>query len=93
VTVRLAIVGPCCLGLGLSACAIGNTPAQNLAYERWAKCNSPYVQLERVSVDGQIAFMFSNPVSRQEVRRCLVEAGRGGVPLPEPVGLAPRGGP
>jgi hypothetical protein len=91
VNTRIAIVVACCVGLG--ACATANTPAQSLAYERWARCSSPYVQLERVGVDGRISFMFSNPSGRQEVQQCLAEAGRGGAPLPEPVALRPPGGP
>jgi hypothetical protein len=92
-TASAAIVGSCCLGLALSACAITNTPEQNLAYERWAGCRSPYVQLERVGVDGRIAFLFSNPATRQEVLQCLADAGHSGTPLPEPVAARPPGGP
>jgi hypothetical protein len=78
------------LVLFLGACAaIQNTPQQDLAYARWAKCNAPYVQLDRVDVDGQITFRFSNEGSRQETLRCLEEAGRTGPPLPTPVGVPP----
>jgi hypothetical protein len=96
------IVGPmrgsvaavsCWLGLLLGACAIANTPAQIVAYERWAKCSSPYVQLQWVGVDGRIAFMFSNPAAREEILECLADAGRGGPPLPAPVAVRPPGGP
>jgi hypothetical protein len=81
------------LGLVVGACAIANTPAQTLAYERWAKCSSPYVQLQWVGVDGRIAFMFSNPAAREEIFECLDDAGRGGPPLPAPVAVRPPGGP
>ncbi len=90
---HVAIVGACCLGLALGACATANTPEQRLAYERWDRCSSPYVQLERVGVDGRISFMFSNPAARQDVRGCLAEAARGGPTLPDPVALRPPGGP
>jgi hypothetical protein len=89
-----AMVTPCCfLALALGACAIANTPQQDLAYERWARCSSPYVQLERVEVDGGIVFMFSDASGRQEVFRCLAEAGRAGPALPAPRAIRPPGGP
>lgn len=84
----------CCLGFALGACATGgNTAQQNLAYERWAKCALPYVQLQRIDVDGRVTFMFSNPSARREVFQCLAEAGRSGPALPEPVAIQPQGGP
>ena len=85
--------GLSCLAIILGACATANTPQQNLAYERWAKCVSPYVQLERIDLDGRIAFQFSNSAGREEVLQCLGEAGRTGPPLPEPRTLRPVGGP
>jgi hypothetical protein len=88
-----AVVGPCGFALFLGACAIANTPQQDLAYARWAKCSAPYVSLERVDLDGRITFRFSSEGSRQEVLQCLAEAGRTGPPLPDPVGLHPPGGP
>ena len=81
------------LAIALGGCAGANTPQQNLAYERWARCGSPFVQLERVEPDGRISFLYSNPGGRQEVLQCLGEAGRGGPPLPEPRALRPPGGP
>ena len=88
------IVGSCCLTVALGACATAaNTPQQNLAYERWARCKSAYVQIEQVSLDGRITFQFSNAADRQAVVQCLAEAGRTGSPLPEPVAVRPPGGP
>ena len=81
------------LGVLLAACATANTEQQNLAYTRWARCNAPYVQLERIDVDGRITFGYSNSSSRHEILQCLAEAGRGGPALPEPVAVSPRGGP
>jgi hypothetical protein len=81
-------------GLALGACAvIANTPQQDLAYERWGRCATAYVQLERVTGDGRITFQFSNSSDRQQVGQCLAEAGRAGSPLPEPVAVRPPGGP
>jgi hypothetical protein len=80
------------LAATLGACA-ANTPQQALAYERWARCNAPYVSLEGIGVDGQITFQFSNSAARDETFRCLAEAGRSGPPLPAPRGVRPPGGP
>jgi len=81
------------LAIALGACASADTPQQSLAYERWARCRSAFVQLERVDLDGRISFLYSNASTQQEVLQCLGEAGRGGPPLPEPRGIRPAGGP
>ena len=48
-----AVVGSSGCALFLGACAIANTPQQDLAYARWAKCNSSFpVVLERVDLDA-----------------------------------------
>ena len=88
VKIPLAIV---CLAL--TACASANTPQQNLAYDRWAKCTVPYTQLERVDLDGRITFLSSNSADRQAVIECLAQAGEAGQRLPEPVAVRPAGGP
>jgi hypothetical protein len=75
----------CGLALFLGACVIVNTPQQDLAYARWAKCDSPYTALLRVDLDGRITFRVTSPGARQEILQCLAEAGRAGPPLPEPV--------
>ena len=83
-----------CLALTLGACGgIVNTPEQNLAYERWARCSRPLVSLEWVSVSGQIRFFYSNPADGRDVVQCLSDAGQTGPPLPPPVGVRPAGGP
>ena len=92
-TLTAAVAGSCGFALFLGACAITNTPQQDLAYSRWAKCSAPYVSLERVDLDGRITFRISNEGSRQETLKCLGEAGRTGPPLPEPVGVWPPSGP
>ena len=90
VTARLLLA----FSLILGACAVAtNTPQQNLAYERWARCNVPFVQLEQVDLDGRITFRVSNASTQQEVFRCLAEADRTGPPLPEPLAARPPGGP
>ena len=77
----------------LGGCAGGNTPLQDLAYERWGRCGSPFVELERIDPDGRVSFLYSNSSGRQEVLQCLGEAGRTGSPLPEPRAVRPAGGP
>jgi hypothetical protein len=86
-------VGPALLALALGACATANTPAQNLAYDRWAKCSSAYAQLDRIGLDGRITFLITTLSDRQRIVDCLTEAGRGGPALPEPVAVRPPGGP
>lgn len=81
------------LALALGACATANTPQQDLAYERWARCVSPYVTLQWVSPDGQIGFMVGNPADVRDVSQCLTEASRTGPSLPPPVAVRPPGGP
>jgi hypothetical protein len=92
-TLTAAVVGLSGFAFFLGACAIANTPQQDLAYARWAKCNAPYVQLDRVDLDGRIRFRFSNMGGEQAVLQCLAEAGRTGPPLPEAVGVPPPSGP
>jgi hypothetical protein len=87
-----AVVWSCGCAFFLAACAIANTPQQDLAYARWAKCNAPYVQLEHVDLDGRITFWLSNGKS-QEVLQCLAAASRTGPLLPEPLGVCPPKGP
>jgi hypothetical protein len=90
---KAVLVGSCGFGLFLGACAIANTPQQDLAYARWAKCNSTSSTLERVDLDGRIMFRYTTAGDRQEIVQCLAEAARAGPPLPEPVGFRPVGGP
>jgi hypothetical protein len=90
---KAVVVGSCGVSLFLGACGIANTPQQDLAYTRWAKCNASLfpLELERVDLDGRITFRFSP--NSQDVLLCLTEAGRIGPPLPEPVGVCPPKGP
>ena len=78
--------------LFLGACTIANTPQQELAYARWAKCNSTSATLDRIGLDGGITFRYSTPGDREEIVQCFAEAARTGQPLPEPVGYRPVGG-
>ena len=78
--------------LFLAACAIANTPQQDLAYARWGKCNSTSATLDRVDLDGRITFRYTAPGDREQIVQCFAEASRTGQPLPEPVGFRPVGG-
>jgi len=91
-TLNGVVVGSCGCALFLGACGIANTPQQDLAYARWAKCSSTGT-LERVDLDGRIIFRYTTAGDREEIVQCLAEAGRTGPPLPEPAGLRPPGGP
>ena len=90
---KAAVVVSCGFALLLGACAVANTPQQDLAYARWAKCNAPFGHLQRVDLDGRITFQFTSASERHEILQCLAEADRTGPPLPEPVGVRPPGGP
>jgi hypothetical protein len=91
-TVTAAVVGLCGFALFLGACALTNTPQQDLGYARWAKCKSPYSQLAWLDLDGRITFRYTNAGERQEILQCLAEASRTGPPLPAPVAVGPPAG-
>jgi len=87
------VAGLCGVTLFLAACAIANTPQQDVAYARWAKCGSTSGQLVRVDLDGRITFRITGPGGQQGILQCLAEAGHTGPPLPEPVAIPlPAGG-
>ena len=81
------------LALFLAACAIANTPQQELAYARWDQCRSLNGELVRIDLDGRITFRSSTAGGRQEVLQCLADAGRSGPPLPQPAAVGFPGGP
>jgi hypothetical protein len=83
----------CGLTLLVGACALANTPQQELAYARWAQCRTLTGELLRIDLDGRITFRSSTAGGRQEVLQCLAAAGRSGPPLPEPIGVGFPGGP
>jgi hypothetical protein len=78
--------------LVLGACAVTNTPQQDLAYARWTQCSEPFASLQEVDLGGRITFQFTNASERQAILQCLSDAGRTGSPLPQPVSVPlPRG--
>jgi hypothetical protein len=90
---RAVVLASCGFVFSLGGCAtVANTPEQDLAYERWAKCKSPFVLLEWLEVDGRITFRYNSASAQQEVLQCMAAANRSGPPLPEPVGVRPPNG-
>jgi hypothetical protein len=81
VTISVAIVVCGCAG-------VRNTPAQDLAYARWAACDSPssLIQIDRIEPDGRIWFSYFLESERQAIVSCLGKAEPGGPSLPPPVG-------
>jgi hypothetical protein len=64
----------------LAGCAVHNTLAQDLAYERWQQCAGKYptLKLKEIRTDGQIWWQ-SGDLSPGDVRglnECLREAAR-----------------
>ena len=84
------------LALVLAGCAsLKNTPQQDLAYSRWAKCEPPsgLTDIDRVEPNGRIWFTFYNESERLKVVECLAKAPPSGETLPTPVAvLRGRGG-
>ena len=78
-SLRAVGVGSCGFALFLGACAIANTPQQDLAYARWAKCNAPFVALEWVALDGRITFTVGSPLRGAGRRRRAVALNSGGL--------------
>ena len=60
----------------LAGCAsLKNTPAQDLAYERWRKCDHfPYVTLKELMPNGQIWVWYRQPDDLESWKKCDREA-------------------
>ena len=82
------VIGSCGVALLLGACAIANTPQQDLAYTRWAKCNSTSGTLERIDLDGRITFRYTTAGERQEIVQCLEKPAARGRRFPSPSAFA-----
>ncbi|MCI0548281.1 MAG: hypothetical protein L0027_13475 [Candidatus Rokubacteria bacterium] len=81
--------------LAIGGCTFATTPAQDLAYQRWAECRSPTsgAQLGQIDAAGRIRFQALTH-ERQEILGCLARASAAGPPLPDPIATAGReGGP
>jgi hypothetical protein len=85
------------LGLMVMAAAAGcatarNTPAQDLAWERWGTCNHfPTISFERIELDGRLV-VGAYEVDHAPFAACVREAAdaqlrRGAAPVPQAVVL------
>ena len=75
--------------------SLANTPAQDLAWSRWAACRARVsgAEVNRIQSDGRIAFWASGPSDAQAMLECLRRAAMDGPVLPEPIfDLRPGGG-
>ena len=63
------------LGVAFGCAALKNTPAQELAYERWKKCDHfPYVTLKELMPNGEIWVWYRSPDDLESWKRCNRDA-------------------
>lgn len=93
-TARLAATAAA--GLLMAACAsFHNTPAQDLAWSRWAVCRAQIsgADVRTVQLDGRISFWCDGIGDGFAMRDCLQQAAKDGPVLPEPLfEVRPKGG-
>ena len=80
--------------LGAGCASVANTPAQDLAWNRWHACHARIAgtEIRTVQMDGRISFWYLGPGDRQAMIECLRQAATAGPALPEPIGESlPRG--
>ena len=91
-SLTLAIVGVVLLASG---CAyLMDTPAQELARDRWTMCHAQVsgTELDTVMPDGRISFWYNGAGDGRSMVDCLRDAARTGRDLPEPIAqLRPSG--
>jgi hypothetical protein len=80
----------CLLGLVALAAAgapVRNTPAQDLAWERWARCRpaASFGDVLGIDTDGRIRFQVVSGYDRDRLLACLAAEQAAGPPLPAPV--------
>jgi hypothetical protein len=89
------VVGTTALSLLAGGCAsLANTPAQDVAWDRWRICHTPVsgTEIRTVQPDGRIVFWYYGPGDRQVMLDCLRQPGSTGLALPEPIAESlPRG--
>ncbi len=71
-----------------AGCApLANTPAQDLAWNRWAACHAQVsgTAIRNVRSDGRISFWYTGPEDRRAMLDCIRLAANGGPALPEPI--------
>jgi hypothetical protein len=71
-----AFTFPVLAAVFLAACAAtANTPAQELAYQRWRKCSDyPDITLKEIRPDGQIWVTYSGPSALRAWQDCIKAA-------------------
>ena len=89
------VLAPTALGLLMAACAsLHNTPAQDLAWNRWTACHIQIsgTDIRTVLLDGRISFWSDGPADGLSMVDCLAQAGKNGPALPEPLSeIRPKG--
>jgi hypothetical protein len=82
-------------GVLAGGCAgLANTPAQEIAFQRWEACKerAALVELREIDRNGRISFLYLTGWDRQAMLHCLARVPPGQPPLPEPLALSqPRG--
>ncbi len=57
--------------LAVGCASLPNTPAQDLAWERWRKCGGvAAVRIEEVRPNGQISYWYKGPADRRAFDEC-----------------------
>lgn len=70
-----AVAGSILLSMVAAGCATPNTLAQDLAWERWRKCEGVGTTgLQEIRPDGQIWFWYKSPSEYTLVKECLAKA-------------------
>ena len=89
------VIATTALSLLVNGCAsLVNTPAQNVAWNRWRICQTQATgtEIRNVQPDGRIVFWYFGPGDRQDMLECLGRAANTGPALPEPIADSlPRG--
>jgi hypothetical protein len=89
------VIATTALSLLANGCAsLVNTPAQDVAWNRWRICQTQATgtEIKNVQLDGRIVFWYYGPGDRQVMLDCLRRAGNTGLALPEPIADSlPRG--
>jgi hypothetical protein len=82
------VIATTALSLLANGCAsLANTPAQDVAWNRWGICQTQATgtAIRNVHLDGRIVFWYFGPGDRQVMLDCLRRAADTGRALPEPI--------
>jgi hypothetical protein len=86
-TSSLVIATAALLALAAGCAPLSNTPAQDLAWNRWTLCHpqATGTQIRIVRSDGRISFWYTGPEDRRAMVDCIRLAAKDGPALPEPI--------